>query len=130
MNNHGGFRPGSGRPKGVVAKSRIVVHRPALEEIFDGLSYDPVLALIKEANDPTTPQALRVSIHQGLLEYVRPRKKAIDTIKLADSSLNIVINYACDSDDPPSPPPIANGGSEFTAIDIRPGDVAPYDRGD
>lgn len=74
MNSHGGYRPGAGRPSG--SRNRLSDHRDRVAALFRLKGYDPMAALVDEAQNPETPQKLRVNIHKELLNYVMPRQKA------------------------------------------------------
>lgn len=89
MNSHGGYRPGAGRPKG--SRNRLSDHRNRIEALFKEKGYDPMAALISEAQNPETPQKLRVNIHKELLNYLLPRQKASEVRVEEQRTLTVVI---------------------------------------
>lgn len=89
MSSHGGYRPGAGRPRG--SRNRLSDHRDRVAALFKEKGYDPMAALILEAQNPETPQKLRVNIHKELLNYVMPRQKASEIRVEEDYNITVVL---------------------------------------
>jgi len=62
-----------GRAKGTKNKRTV-----ALEEKLEALGCDPFEDLVTIAQDATTPLELKVNILKDLLQYVAPKRKAIE----------------------------------------------------
>ena len=99
MSSHGGYRPGAGRPKG--SRNRLSDQRDRILALFQEKGYDPMAALIQEAQNPETPQKLRVTIHKELLNYVLPRQKASEVRVEEDKTLKVIITHFPEAELPP-----------------------------
>jgi hypothetical protein len=67
----GGFRPGSGRKPGLLAKINTAARERALALV--GSTDDPVQLALTYARDPDWPAALRTQLVLGLISVTYPR---------------------------------------------------------
>ena len=73
--NHGGARPGAGRPKRSPNR-RTLELRALLEDRFPG--WDPVVQLAAAANDESLPMELRLQMAEKVAPYRHAKRKALE----------------------------------------------------
>jgi hypothetical protein len=74
-NNHGGKRPGAGRPSGSLNKRSL----EAIEAVASRYpNWSPLLHFASVANDETLPPELRLDAAKAAAPFMHPRPKQID----------------------------------------------------
>ena len=87
----GGYRPGSGRPKG--SSNTLGGVRADIARLCKEKNYDPIKELIDiaQSDDPMVPLDVKVNIHKELLNYMTPKLKSIDMEKRGTETINVMI---------------------------------------
>ena len=87
----GGYRPGSGRPKG--STNTLGGVRADVVRLCKEKNYDPIKELIDiaQSDDPMVPLDVKVNIHKELLNYMAPKLKSIDMEKRGTETINVMI---------------------------------------
>ena len=86
----GGYRKGSGRPKGALGDKAVAV----LQQL-DGVGCNPIEALANIAMDPSNTPELRFQANKELAQYVAPKRRAVELDATIDAGLNVnVLSFA------------------------------------
>ncbi len=80
----GGFREGSGRPKGSLGEKTL-----AVQEKLQQLGCDPIEALANISMDTNNTPELRFQANKELAQYVAPKRKAIEMDANLDGGLKV-----------------------------------------
>ena|SRR5579864_8563554 len=78
MSSRGGRRPGlpktGGRKRGTPNRAT-----QTIRDLFAEFEYDPALELINSARHSKTPLEIRVQIHLGILPYLYPKRRPVES---------------------------------------------------
>ena len=80
----GGFREGSGRPKGSLGEKTL-----AVQAKLEQLGCDPIEALANISMDNNNTPELRFQANKELAQYVAPKRKAVELEGSLDGGLNV-----------------------------------------
>ena len=82
----GGFRVGSGSPKGSLGEKTL-----AVQEKLQQLNCDPIEALANISMDTNNTPELRFQANKELAQYVAPKRKAVELEGMIDGGLNVSV---------------------------------------
>jgi len=82
----GGFREGSGRPKGSLGEKSL-----AVQAKLEQLGCDPIEALANISMDTNNTPELRFQANKELAQYVAPKRKAVELEGTLDGGLNVSV---------------------------------------
>lgn len=75
MPAHKGHKKAGGRTKGTPNKSTVELRDRLAEKYPD---YDPVMAMVDLANDPSADPFMRFTASKEVAQYIHPKRKAIE----------------------------------------------------
>lgn len=72
------------RPPG--AQNRLTKYTALVRECLEKMAHDPILEMVRDAQDDHTDKELRFAINKELAQYIAPKLKAVEVSLEADVS--------------------------------------------
>jgi len=86
----GGYRAGSGRPKGALGEKTL-----AVQAKLEKLDCDPIEALAMIAKDTNNTAELRFQANKELAQYIAPKRRAVEMDAAIDGGIKVnVLSFA------------------------------------